>query len=150
MGYALYIGPTRDLCHKEQGIRLMPYEVVLFEEAVRKAFGREANQDFSKSDDGFHCAALKSSFFVTWNGFIQPCAMLQQPQKKLEAGLLLKTFHELGDVLTALDHCDDCATCQTRGSCIQCYARRYLEGNANTCHPYLKAIATLREKPHHG
>lgn len=150
MGYALYIGPTRELCHKELGLRMSPAEVVAFEIKMRAAFGLESYQDFTKSEDGFHCAALRSSFFVTWDGFLQPCAMLNHPKKQLVVGELLSTFHQLGDELKSIDSCDDCASCDSSGSCIQCYARRYLEGNANKCPSYLKAIAVLRGERSHG
>jgi radical SAM protein with 4Fe4S-binding SPASM domain len=146
LGYAMYIGPTRNLEHKEQDLRLKPIDLILFEKKIQDAFGFASNQDFSKSDDGFHCAALRSSIFVTWNGYLQPCAMLNHPKKKLKDGELLSTMRELGALFEELDHCQDCATCEVSSSCIQCYARRFLEGNAKTCQPYLKAIATLRRK----
>jgi MoaA/NifB/PqqE/SkfB family radical SAM enzyme len=146
LGYAMYIGPTRNLEHKEQDLRLKPIDLILFEKKIKDAFGFASNQDFSKSDDGFRCAALRSSIFVTWNGYLQPCAMLNHPKKKLKDGELLSTMRELGALFEELDHCQDCATCEVSSSCVQCYARRFLEGNAKTCQPYLKAIATLRRK----
>jgi radical SAM protein with 4Fe4S-binding SPASM domain len=146
LGYALYVGPSIDKERPDEESRLKPIDLILFEKKIKDRFGFASNDDFTKSSDGFHCAALKSSFFVTWNGSLQPCAMLHHPKKKLLEGSLLSTMRELGDVLTSLDHCDDCTTCQVSSSCVQCYARRFLEGNAKTCQPYLKAIATLRRK----
>jgi MoaA/NifB/PqqE/SkfB family radical SAM enzyme len=149
LGYALYVGPTRDLCHKELGLRLKPLELIEFERKMRVNYGLEAEPDFLESSSNTTCAALKSGFYIDYRFHMMPCAMLNHPKQSVTPQTFIQTFHELGDIFTSLNHCNDCSTCDSKSSCIQCYARRFLEGDAHTCHPYLKAIAKLRKGDHH-
>ncbi len=149
LGYSLYVGPTRERCHQELGLRLEPLELIEFERRMRESFGLEPEQDFLENQNQSKCAALRSGFYLDHRFHLMACAMLNHPKKQITPDTFLQTFHELGDVFEALDQCDACHACDTKSSCIQCYARRFLEGNAKTCHPYLKAIAKLRRGTRH-
>jgi sulfatase maturation enzyme AslB (radical SAM superfamily) len=70
----------------------------------------------------------------------------EQSQEKIERGMFLDTFRELGDKWLKYAKSHDCEICNVRSTCIPCPARRYLEGDANKCAPYLREFANIRRK----
>ena len=149
LGYSLYVGPTRDLCHKELKLRLSPAQLIQFEQKMTAQFSKSSNETFRFSRNGFTCAALRSGYFMTWNGLMQPCAMLSHPNVSVVVSTFKDAWNQLKNKLQEIDQCSDCHSCSLRSSCIQCYAKRYLEGSIHGCSSYLRAHAVLRKESNH-
>jgi len=144
LGYQLYVAPKRGCQAMEKLDRLSPSDLLRFEEAILKVFPRRVSSEFLIEGTNRTCAALQSACFITWEGVMQPCALIDTPAKKVAKGQYLTTFRELSDQLENLSTCVTCATCESREGCLQCYARRSLEGDRSACPAYLHAIARLR------
>lgn len=151
MGYTLYVGPRRNSCNEPLDFRLNPNELVDFEQKFLKAFGSKSYREFRKSNDGFSCAALKSAFFITWEGFMQPCALLSNPGKKVTSDSFASVWDELGERAKEVETCKECSTCEYKSECVQCVAKLYLEeGSTAKCSKYLKALAEIRREVRNG
>jgi len=149
LGYQLYVAPKRGCSALEKPDRLSPEELLRFEETIRKVFPGRVSKDFIAEETDGTCAALKSASFITWEGIMQPCSLIDFPAKKVIPGQYLATFRELRTKMESLSTCSSCAACTHRDGCLQCYARRSLEGDRSQCPAYLRAIAQLRtNKPH--
>lgn len=145
MNYFLYVGPTRDLKNHPLNERLSPKELVRFENTIKKAFDKSIDETFENTETPLMCAALKSAYFVNWRGKMLPCAMVPTPSKYIKDNFK-DTFENLRHRFYNVEVLDKCKSCDLRSQCIQCYARRYLEGNHEVCAPYLKEHAALRGK----
>ena len=143
MNYFLYVGPTRDLRNHPLNERLSPRELVRFEQTIRNAFDKPIDETFENTETPLMCAALKSAYFVNWRGKMLPCAMVPTPGQYIKEDFK-DTYDTLRKRFYDIEVYDQCKSCDLRSQCIQCYARRYLEGDSEACAPYLKAHATLR------
>jgi len=150
LGYQLYVGPKRNSDEDNHQLRLTPTQLLDFETRIKTAFQNTTNQTLNMDTTYRTCAALKSAYFITWNGYMQPCAMVSTPRKKVLPGLLKATFESLHDQMLACDHSEDCHHCEFYTHCMQCYARRTLEGHVNSCSKYLKDVAILKKRLENG
>jgi MoaA/NifB/PqqE/SkfB family radical SAM enzyme len=148
LGYQLYVGPRRDAPESAAKLRLDPDEVADFERRILEAFPAPASRPLHDETRHATCPALKSSCFVTWNGRMQPCALVSEPGMKVTPSAFFTTFRELARRMDEVPVCKECAVCGLREECLQCHARRTLEGNAAACSPYLRAIAEARRNRH--
>ena len=147
MGYYLYVGPKRGIPNYDLNYRLTPHELIDYQNKLINAFGYKI--DFRNSDDGFTCSALRSAYFVTWQGVMQPCAMLNYPSMKI-SGDFLETWEYLNDKVKQVPKCQACFSCKYKKDCLQCMAKLYLEGGFDQCSDYLKEIAKLRYEVRNG
>ncbi len=145
LGYFLYIGPS---LNKDFQGRLNPDELNDFECKIISAFPKKQNKTIVDYDTAKTCAALKSGYFINHLGYMQACAMMPYPKKKLISGKLKETFVELAEVWKDMEKCSDCEACSYIRECIQCVARRYLEGDVAKCGDYLYQIALKRGNLH--
>lgn len=148
MGYSLYVGKKRDSINGDVD-RLTPKELIEYENKFITEFNYNTNTEFRNSNNGFSCAATKSSFFVNHKGYMMPCSLLDEPKIKLTEN----NFKEAWDTLNkseSIKTCDDCLGCDLKSYCITCKARLHLEGNKNKCSPYLKRLAILRKEVRNG
>ncbi len=141
LGYFLYIGPS---LNKDYQGRLSPNELMDFEKKLTLAFPRKLYSTIDDYDTSKTCAALKSGYFINHLGYMQACAMMPYPKKVLVSRRLKETFLELANVWKDMEKCTDCETCSYKQDCIQCVARRYLEGDVKKCGSYLYQIALKR------
>lgn len=146
MYYSLYVGPSRLKCGEQFTNRLSPKRLLEYEEKMVNTFGRLNNREFRNSKNGFTCVALKSAYFITARGKMQPCAMLIHPSRSILSEDFGHVWQELTEKLSNLPGCSSCATCQYNSSCVQCPAKLYLEGGFTKCSSYLKEIAKLRKE----
>jgi len=147
LGYQMYIAVHRGCKIGENQQRLSPEDLVMFEHKILYTFGKETVKHHLETDASQKtCAALKSSVFITWDGYMQPCAIIDQPRKKLIPELYLKTFRLLNKKIQTIGDCLACHDCELVNFCMQCYARRQLEGNVSMCPKYLKNVAMLRRE----
>ena len=147
LGYQLYVGPGRDR-DPDAGLRILPDEVADFERRIRSAFP-VAERPLHQETTASTCPALRSGCFITWDGRMTPCAMVSHPGKTVSPETFLSTFRELNRKMLETPVCTECAACALAGDCLQCHARRSLEGSPTACPPYLRAIAEARRKGNH-
>ncbi len=147
--YASYMGPTRQGNFDHASMRLTPEELVDYGQRIERAFGKDATATPTTSTKAATCAALKSAYFVSFEGMMQPCALAMKPARSVLDDTVENTFKALLNPFADVERYDGCASCRVKDDCMQCYARRLLEGDANACAPYLKVHATLkgRAKP---
>lgn len=144
LGYTLYVGPQR-LNKCQFNFRLSPKELVDFEQKFLKAFGKEAYKEFSKSSNGFSCAALKSAFYINSEGLMKPCAWLNEPRMSIMTNDFKDTWKTLIQQAALIKTCSECNNCEYQEECIQCVAKLNLEeGSTSKCSKYLKEIAKIR------
>jgi len=146
VAYSLYVGPRRSCPRSERVDRLMPSSLIDYKERMEKAFGVSQSIEVNDCFDSFRCLAGKSSYFIRWDGTMMPCAMLETPSMSV-----LPSFSQAWNFLNNAIHqvplCDGYSTCEVRSTCIQCPARRYLEGGFQRCSSYLHEIASkMKEK----
>jgi radical SAM protein with 4Fe4S-binding SPASM domain len=146
LGYQLYVGPKRNSKEDNHQLRLNPTELLDFEVRLKTAFQASSSQSLNTDTTYSTCAALKSAYFMTWDGYMQPCALVSRPKKKVLPGSLKATFESLHDQMIQCDQSDECHHCEYYANCMQCYARRTLEGNVNGCSKYLKDVAILKKR----
>ena len=144
LNYLRYVGPTRSGSKDPLSMRLSAEELVDFESRLQKAFGYKSALSFTTSTQDATCAALKSAYFITYKGNMQPCAMAYKPAKSIINADFKSVFDELALELRAIERFDLCKTCAFNDSCMQCYARRMLETGTHSCPPYLMAYAKLK------
>ncbi|MFO7968563.1 MAG: radical SAM protein [Candidatus Izemoplasmatales bacterium] len=134
LGYFLYVSQTNDSFK-----RLSPKELLDFESQIKSAFPTNVTNTDSKK-----CSAFISSYFINHQGYMQGCAMMPKPTKKVGDDLL-GTFLELKKQWDELIKNSPCKNCELEQNCMNCVARRYLEGNVLKCSAYLKAIAEEKQ-----
>jgi len=145
--YTQYIGPSNKCDFPHESLRLNAKDLLDFSLKIDKAFGYDLNQTETTSVDAKSCAALKSGYFINHQGLMMPCAMAYKPARSvLGEGSFLETFQSLSKELTALEEKIVCNTCKDKEACIQCYARRLLEGDSLACSSYLRAYAEIKSK----
>ena len=137
---APYIAPPRSGADVDT-IRLQPEALNSFLQRLRSAFGAEADVALTTSTNAATCAALKSAYYIDHRGMMRPCALAPAPARSVLGEPFLDTFRELSRLFKPIEHHEACRTCPEADSCMQCYARRLLEGDADACAPYLLTLA---------
>lgn len=150
MHYSLYVGPRRNLCGKDISNRLTPSQIIEYEKKFVSAFSMVNNKEFKNSENGFSCVALKSAYFITYEGLMQPCAMLGYPSASIIINDFNFVWKQLQEKMKKISKCHDCSSCNYNNYCIQCPAKLYLEGDFSKCSSYLKEIAILRSEVEYG
>lgn len=75
-----------------------------------------------KVGDTIKCLAGHSQFWVTWNGVMTPCGMMNEPQTKpFENGFLCE-WEKLKNAVQKITLCSDCANCSKKTTCMSCAA----------------------------
>lgn len=170
LGIVNYVSPRREGFNSDPlENRLSPQELVQYEVHMNerdKQLGVGKNESKSEindpvtegnpidmapkqltmdSNDAFQCAAGKCSAWVTWDGRLLPCGLMDIPQAfPLERGLLA-AWEELKQKCTLVTMCKECRECQYRDMCEHCPARLFREtGYYDRPAPYLCDLAKKR------
>jgi MoaA/NifB/PqqE/SkfB family radical SAM enzyme len=165
-GVVNYIAPRRSGCGSDPlGERLSPEETVEHD-AIRVAYNKKyrkrpsqiANDEYDSSlvkkieepkreeNDAFQCQVGKSGFWITWDGRMTPCGMLEEPcEYPLEQGII-HSFENIKDGCRKIPVCMECEKCSYKDECISCPARLKLETGAfDKPASYLCELAKLRK-----
>jgi radical SAM protein with 4Fe4S-binding SPASM domain len=147
LSYTEYIGPTRTGAFAHKALRLDPEDLLKFSQTINQAFTKSSHlkEPINLTTKPSTCAALKSAYFINYQGYMQPCAMAYKPVISVLDNPLNKAFKDLGKTLASMDTFKDCLSCSLKSSCLTCYARRLLENDLDACPPYLKAYAILKK-----
>lgn len=73
------------------------------------------------------CRAGSSSAWITWQGVMTPCVMMEYPAVSLEQLSVRQAWNEIGRMCGLLLPHDDCKGCKLRSLCQVCYASAMLE-----------------------
>lgn len=158
-GIVSYISPRREgKCTNPEGERLSPSELLCFREYSNNYFTtRHAQMNYdsktcfdedrtaidgeelcSKSVDAFDCTAGKCSFWITWDGRMTPCPLMDKPQTlPLEDGFT-NAWKDIQKGCSLIPMSVDCKECSNKDECIPCPARLKMEtGYYDKPAPYL-------------
>lgn len=81
------------------------------------------NEKFRKSTDAFRCAAGKCGFWISWDGRLLPCGLLNEPSTQpFESGFSM-AWEELKNKCNMVSSCKDCKECELLENCRFCPAR---------------------------
>lgn len=82
---------------------------------------------------GFTCAAANSSCWITWQGHMTPCAMLNEPfTRPFECGFMT-AWEELKEIYDRILMSPQCSKCDKRDICRACPAGNYTETGKYDC-----------------
>ncbi len=76
---------------------------------------------------GLSCRAGRSGFWITWQGHLQPCGMINEPQISLLSTPFSAAWSSLVEETQKITGCSDCKTCKKRNLCRTCGASSYTE-----------------------
>jgi MoaA/NifB/PqqE/SkfB family radical SAM enzyme len=84
----------------------------------------------SEDDHPFKCASGKCAFWVTWDGRMTPCALMNEPfTRPFEDGFMI-AWGELMKLSRRVKRCQECVECTEREFCNTCPARLRAETGA--------------------
>lgn len=78
-------------------------------------------------DGKIRCRAGKSSFWITWDGWLTPCGMLPEPVADLKELSFAQGWRAITEASAALRLSSVCDTCKNRDICHPCAAISYAE-----------------------
>ena len=97
--------------------------------SLRELAGKISQEDLSQEPirelecgDPLHCHAGRSQFWVTWNGSMTPCGMLNGPSVDPFALGFQQAWEQLRAETQKIRLCPDCVTCPERNTCVSCAA----------------------------
>lgn len=152
IGVVNYISPRREGTGTDpEANRLDPYDLAEYEKMMEK-YNIERNQlkpkalehrvkidneimtDITSEDtemektkasqkSAFRCSAGKCAFWLTWNGKLAPCGLLNDPYAEpLKVGFL-NAWQQLKESCEYVPVCMECENCVLRSKCMTCPAR---------------------------
>ena len=149
-----YVGPERDnRDHLDSDERLTANEIAsvykLFHQYGLAQHPIEPKGPVKSQEYGLRCMGGKSSFFISSDGRMLPCATMSLVhtlpfEKGFEAA-----WTELPEKLKSLKICQECMTCEFADTCTKCAANLYSEtGDTGQCNHYLKELEAMKRKVH--
>ncbi len=151
LGVVNYISPRREGCGSDpMGNRLSPIEIVNHEHRITKygietylkdkdlemkidedtmeekiLFPEEAIKKMESS--AFKCQSGKTGFWLTWDGRLIPCGLLDTPSAEpLETGFV-NAWELLKEGCSSVPKCSSCEKCEMRDECMSCPGRLMTE-----------------------
>jgi len=96
------------------------------------------NEKFRNSQDAFRCTAGKCGFWISWDGRLLPCGLLNEPSSQpIEIGFNA-AWDELIQKCSRVPDCKDCKKCELLNECRYCAARLVAEtGSFEKPAPYV-------------
>ncbi len=175
LGIVDYISPRREGCGSDPtGNRLSPVDIVEYERLINdygsKMYPSDNKLEIQINEDtmqekiklqertikhaessAFRCQAGKTAFWLTWDGRMIPCGLLDIPSTRpLETGFV-DAWELLKEGCRNIPKCSDCEKCDMRNECMACPGRLIAETGCFTKPAqYLcegaKCRAALRQK----
>lgn len=98
--------------------------------------------DYFQSSNAFPCNSGKNSFFITWEGVMVPCSIMNTPKALPLKGSFKHAWRELVLKCNKVPVCKTCSKCSLRGQCKSCPGRLLNEtGSFKEPAPYLCELA---------
>ena len=140
---ALYAFPPTRKLKKEEQVRFSAEETTYYQFACNRMMSKQESFDseivkhLQKYEDtrhnagsdvyGFTCGACNSLCWITWQGKMTPCAMLNEPYTNpFECGFLA-AWEELKQKCDVILMSPQCSHCDKREVCTVCPAANYAE-----------------------
>lgn len=111
---------------------------------IEDTFGiKSENND---KNDAFQCLAGKGAGWVTWDGRLLPCGLLDLIEAfPLKQGFA-KSWEKIVDQCLRVSSCEECQSCEYESYCEHCPARLFKEtGYVDMPAPYLCELAKKRK-----
>lgn len=77
--------------------------------------------------EGMACYAGKSQFWITWDGRMTPCGMMEAPAAQPFEQGFEATWQNIAEKTAAITLCPDCRDCEIKGTCTNCAAVTWAE-----------------------
>jgi MoaA/NifB/PqqE/SkfB family radical SAM enzyme len=157
-----YVSPRRDCCSSQvDSMRLSPHESVQYESRINKYYKVKNEQlevspsnntqtdhdavstgerviNYKNIDNPFECSAGNYSFWVTWDGKMTPCGLMDNPSVEPFNKSFANSWNKLQEDCKCVPVCDECRVCEYKDYCMTCPARLKTEtGTFNQKAPYL-------------
>ncbi|HWP97013.1 MAG TPA: radical SAM protein [Syntrophomonadaceae bacterium] len=165
-GIVNYVSPRREGSFSDpEGCRLSPSELDRFERRV-KQINRERREneeevaldDAVAHDEGplykqagehdakaFRCAAGSTGFWITWDGKMTPCGLMDKPATDPVQQGVKAAWETLKQHCRLIPTCETCLQCEYYSYCDSCPGRLLTESGCYTRPaPYLCETARLR------
>lgn len=98
------------------------------------------NKEITSSNDALNCRAGKSSFWITWDGYMTPCVFMDQPSINVFNTGFDASWKQLVEMTQQLHLPKSCMSCQNKDVCQICGACAYCEnGNLDDKPEYMCA-----------
>lgn len=94
------------------------------------------------ADGRVRCRAGKASFWITWDGWLQPCGMMPEPKTDLKEKDFLSAWNEIVRQTAALHTSSICESCPDREICRPCAAMAHAETGSSTGIPVYQCQMT--------
>jgi len=156
LGVVNYISPRREGYGSDPlGNRLSPFDIVEYENRMslygQKTYPESSKLELKMNDDSmeqenvlslktqqmleasaFRCQSGKTGFWLTWDGRMIPCGLLDTPSARpLETGFQ-KAWQLLKEGCGRVPKCSDCEACAVKEDCISCPGRLMSETGSFT------------------
>ncbi|OPX44815.1 antilisterial bacteriocin subtilosin biosynthesis protein AlbA [Ruminiclostridium hungatei] len=156
LGVVNYISPRREGCGSDPlGNRLSPFDIVEYENRMslygQKMYPKSSKLELKMNADSmeqesvlslktqqmleasaFRCQSGKTGFWLTWDGRMIPCGLLDTPSARpLETGFE-KAWQLLKEGCGRVPKCSDCEACAIKKDCISCPGRLMSETGSFT------------------
>lgn len=156
LGIVNYISPRREGCGSDPtGNRLSPIEIVEYENRISeyglKMYPKEKNLEIKINEDtmeeknilqegmlqitkssAFKCQSGKTGFWLTWDGRLIPCGLLDIPSAKPLESSFVEAWETIKEGCKNISSCSDCEKCDIQDECMACPARLITETGSFT------------------
>jgi radical SAM protein with 4Fe4S-binding SPASM domain len=100
--------------------------------------------------DAFNCTAGKCSFWVTWDGRMSPCGLMDNPVVFPFENGFATSWSKLNELCSYIPSCTECKQCSIKDYCMPCPARLKSEtGTYDKPAQYLCELAQIRKELRH-
>ncbi len=164
LGMISYISPRREGCGTfPEAERLSPFELVKFREDAGRYFESKSGQAYNidyedgieekeiqeadeeikekeaaSNKDAFNCIAGKCAFWITWDGRMTPCALMDEPYSHPFEEGFKNAWVDVQKGCALIPSCYECKQCEHKDICMPCPARLKIEtGFYDKAAPYL-------------
>ncbi|HEX9059433.1 MAG TPA: radical SAM protein [Clostridia bacterium] len=141
-GVVNYVVPRREGCGTDPvSLRLTPSELAEYEEYVFIEYNRRLSSErgekstesiinpddkiekVSQDEGAFQCEAGKTAFWITWDGRMLPCGLIDCPVVyPFESGFPA-AWREMKRMCADIPVCSKCSNCDDKKYCMSCPAR---------------------------
>lgn len=110
---------VKDLVYRE-GVQTVRAMAASLDHPPQSDCGLETGEPMS-------CLAGRAQFWMTWNGTMTPCGMLEYPRALPLEQSFLAAWDSVKAQTNGIRLCPECAVCDIRQSCMNCAAVTYTE-----------------------
>ena len=121
---------AEDCAYTEARIRLLQRgsnNLKTYYTAIKECKPLDEDLGFDCEGDGIRCRAGKSAFWITWDGRLLLCAMMDEPQFFPFRDGFSQSWSDLKEAAKKIRLPAECARCEAKAVCRSCAAMVYTE-----------------------